>query len=232
MGGTAGFSIGTYLLLYWPIALELRQGLKRKAEPNVLCFFDGSIFHVLKREFRFVSTHINSMHLPRFPLIQTVGTSLLTLLVIGHVESTVTDRVAKAELPNSGSLTVEVTGLENQDGQVCFNIFESSEGFPDDPEAVVAEQCISAANEPSDDSEAASSPLAVTFSDLSMGTYAVSVLHDENSDEQINQGTFGIPTEGFGFSRNPVVQTGAPEFYEVAVFVVGETTTQIEMIYF
>jgi len=156
---------------------------------------------------------------------------------------------AKAQLPTSGSLTVNVNGLENTEGQVCFSLYESSVGFPNDPEAVIAKQCISA-NPEATNTEAADlgieqsqaeeqpngmmtdSSLSATFSELSMGTYAVSVLHDENEDEQINQGTFGIPTEGFGFSRNPVVQTSAPEFYETAVFVFGTTTTEIDMVYF
>ena len=164
------------------------------------------------------------MHLSHLSVQQIGGACLLTLLSAAHIITP----PAKAELPTRGSLTVEVAGLENTNGQVCFSVFESSEGFPSDSEAVFAEQCVSA--EESADEDAA--PLSVTFPDLSMGTYAVSVLHDENGDEQINQGTFGIPTEGFGFSRNPTVQTGAPEFYETAVFVFGDTTIQVEMIYF
>ena len=83
-----------------------------------------------------------------------------------------------------------------------------------------------------EDAEETEADVVVTFSNLVSGTYAVSVLHDENGDQQINQGSFGIPTEGFGFSRNPAIRTGAPDFADAAVFVLGETTTQIELIYF
>ena len=127
---------------------------------------------------------------------------------------------ALAQIPTSGSLRVDISGLKNSDAQVCLSLFDGSAGFPDDSEAVVATQCVDA-----------STPTA-TFEALSMGTYAVTVFHDENGDGQINRGTFGIPTEGFGFSRNPAIGTSAPKFYETAVFVFGDTTTQIDMIYF
>ncbi|MGD1866593.1 MAG: DUF2141 domain-containing protein [Phormidesmis sp.] len=176
------------------------------------------------------------MYLSNLPAGRIAGTCLLTLLAATQVGNT----PAKAELPTSGSLTVQISGLKNAEGQVCFSLYDSSAGFPNDAEAIVAQQCIAADSEivqtqaenPTDGTAATEALLSVTFSELSMGTYAVSVLHDENEDEQINRGTFGIPTEGFGFSRNPVVQTSAPEFYETAVFVFGSTTTEIEMVYF
>ncbi|MEL7359250.1 MAG: DUF2141 domain-containing protein [Cyanobacteria bacterium J06560_6] len=201
----------------------------------------------------------------------------------------------------NGSLTVALTGLGNADGQVCVSLFDNSNDFLGDGDAVVAQQCVAAdgSGEPisepeaetsdpntdadagdagvtnsesvSSDAEVAEEPVAeepvaeepvaeepvaeesvaeesvaeepvaeepvqadivITFPNLVSGTYAVAVLHDENSDQQMNEGTFGIPTEGFGFSRNPVVTTGAPEFSEVAIFVLGDTTTEIELVYF
>lgn len=136
-------------------------------------------------------------------------------------------------LPMRSNLTVEIEGLKNTQGQVCLSLFESSQGFPNDAEAVVAKQCVAAA--PSADSQAAglAVPLAVTFNDLPSGTYAVSVLHDENADNQVNTGLFGIPSEGFGFSRNPALRMGPPDFSEAAVAVFGRnTTTAIDLIYF
>ncbi|NJM99466.1 MAG: DUF2141 domain-containing protein [Phormidesmis sp. RL_2_1] len=71
------------------------------------------------------------------------------------------------------------------------------------------------------------------FEGLEPGTYAVSVLHDENGDNQLDTGMFGIPAEGFGFSGNPAIQMRAPEFSEAAVVVFGnKTTTEIDLIYY
>ncbi len=134
---------------------------------------------------------------------------------------------AQAQIPTSGSLTAEVTRLKNTDGQVCFSLFESSAGFPGNKEAIVETKCVAAtATEPD-------APISVTFEGLSLGTYAVSVIHDENEDGELNIGGFGIPEEGFGFSQNPVIRTKAPDFSEAAVFVVSpDTVTQIELIYY
>ncbi len=154
-------------------------------------------------------------------------------------------RPAHAQLP-PGNLTVEVTGLKNSAGQVCFSLYGGSEGFPRDEEAILSRQCVPTATAFSPetaspetaasseaDSEALVGSLSVVFEGLASGTYAVSVIHDENEDNQINLGTFGVPVEGFGFSRNPTIRTSAPAFREAAVFVLGRNTTaQIDLIYY
>jgi uncharacterized protein (DUF2141 family) len=187
------------------------------------------------------------MHLP-FNIHTLYKPLWLPLLALS---ASVISPAAQAQIPSSGSLTAEVTGLKNTNGQVCFSLFNSGEGFPNNPEAMVATQCVSAATTPTKTTESGSleressetmtestteSPtvaFSVTFANLELGTYAVSVLHDENGDNQLNTGSFGIPTEGFGFSQNPVIQAGAPEFSEAAVVVAGpSSTTEIELVYY
>jgi uncharacterized protein (DUF2141 family) len=168
------------------------------------------------------------------------------------VSASLASPAAQAQIPTSGSLTAEVSELKNTTGQICFSLFDSGVGFPNNPESIVATQCVSAMAQPSEGTtqpseetaataepatteSAAESPTAarVTFEDLALGTYAVSVWHDENEDNQLNTGSFGIPTEGFGFSQNPVIQTSAPDFSEAAVVVVSpDSATQIDLIYY
>ncbi|MGB7249313.1 MAG: DUF2141 domain-containing protein [Phormidesmis sp.] len=137
-------------------------------------------------------------------------------------------RPAQAQLATSSNLTVEVTGIKNSDGQICLSLFASRNGFPSDKEAIIANQCTAAVE--TTPTEAA---VAVTFADLEPGTYAISVIHDENEDDRLNIGSFGVPTEGFGFSRNPAITTRPPEFSESAVIVFGRnTTTPVELIYY
>ena len=161
-----------------------------------------------------------------------------SLLSLSAIAATFTPSLpAKAQFDNGASLTAEVSALRNKTGQVCFSLFDSGKGFPNDAEAIVDTQCVSAENyaeaadaEATTESEAV---IAVTFESLPLGTYAVSVFHDENEDGEINRGGFGIPLEGFGFSQNPAITTRAPEFSETAIIVVGsETTTEIELIYY
>jgi uncharacterized protein (DUF2141 family) len=52
---------------------------------------------------------------------------------------------------------------------------------------------------------------AIRIEGLAAGSYAVSVIHDENGNGKLD--TFaGIPREGFGFSRNPGLGFGPPRF--------------------
>ena len=50
------------------------------------------------------------------------------------------------------------------------------------------------------------------FEDLSPGTYALAVIHDENSDGKLNTNWLGIPTEGYGFSNDARGLLGPPTF--------------------
>lgn len=122
----------------------------------------------------------------------------------------------------NGQLVVEVNGLRNQQGQMCFSVFSESQGFPDQSDATIQKQCV----------EITSSPVSATFNDLQPGSYAVAVLHDANRDNTANRNFLGIPVEGFGFSQNPVIRTGPPRFNDAAVVVAGRTNVQVRLNYF
>lgn len=44
------------------------------------------------------------------------------------------------------------------------------------------------------------------------GRYAVAVMHDEDGDGHFDTGLFGIPSEGYGFSRDASGTLSAPSF--------------------
>jgi uncharacterized protein (DUF2141 family) len=137
-----------------------------------------------------------------------------------------TTQAPATPLPTTGRLTVTALELQNTTGQVCFSLFDSGVDFPNNPEAIVDNKCVTATPAAEDQ------PLSVTFENLALGTYAVSILHDENEDSTMNVGMFGIPKEGFGFSRNPAIRTSAPDFSEAAIVVGSDTSTEIELIYY
>ncbi|BAU14633.1 hypothetical protein LEP3755_51840 [Leptolyngbya sp. NIES-3755] len=123
----------------------------------------------------------------------------------------------------SGNLRIVVDGTRQQQGQVCVSLFGGSQGFPDRGDRAVRAQCVPVGK----------GRTAVTFQNIAFGNYAIAVYHDRNGNGKLDRNFLGIPTEGFGFSRNPVIRTGAPRFNEAAVFVAGtETTAQIQLQYF
>lgn len=151
-------------------------------------------------------------------MVRKLRVGMLLLAVVGNL---VWSLSAKANF--NGKLTLEIDGLKNKEGQVCVSIFASSEGFPSDRDRGLQKQC----------TKITDAPLPITFENLKAGSYAVAVFHDQNNDRILNSNVFGIPKEGFGFSRNPEIRTGAPKFSEAAFLVAGPNTNiQIQLKYF
>ena len=63
--------------------------------------------------------------------------------------------------------------------------------------------------------------VSIRLAGLAPGGWALSVIHDENDNRRLDK-FMGIPTEGFGFSRNPRLRFGPPRFDEVRFQVAGE----------
>ena len=55
---------------------------------------------------------------------------------------------------------------------------------------------------------------SIRLGDVAPGVYALSVIHDENGNGRLDK-LMAIPREGFGFSRNPRIRMGPPQFDEV-----------------
>ena len=110
-----------------------------------------------------------------------------------------------------GRLDVTLAGLRNQSGDIRLCLSHDPRRFPDctgDPAARML---------------AIRATSRIVLPDLPAGTYAVAVFHDENRNARLD--TFAkIPREGFGFSRNPPVRFGPPQFAQ-ARFAIGAGTT-------
>lgn len=65
-----------------------------------------------------------------------------------------------------------------------------------------------------------------TFDNLPYGNYAVAIYHDRNSNERLNRGLFGMPTEGYGFSNDAPANFGPADFDD-AVFAIESTDVRI-----
>ena len=63
--------------------------------------------------------------------------------------------------------------------------------------------------------------VTVVFEDIPAGTYAIKAFHDENSNQKLDTGLFGIPTELFGFSNDARATFGPPEFKDASFKVDG-----------
>lgn len=121
-----------------------------------------------------------------------------------------------------GVLNVEVSGLRSARGTLLLCLSANPRFFPDcgkDPGARTIKV-------------PASRAAGLVFRDLEARDYALSVMHDENNNGRLDT-TLGIPREGFGFSRNPVVRFGPPRFRDVRFAVSGGSSNlPVRMKYF
>ncbi len=70
--------------------------------------------------------------------------------------------------------------------------------------------------------------VAVTYTDLPAGEYAVKVFHDINSDSELNTSWIGWPKEPYGFSNDAPVNMGPPP-YRLAAFQLKDGANSIRI---
>jgi uncharacterized protein (DUF2141 family) len=148
-------------------------------------------------------------------MFKIVNLFIATLLTISFTE------IAQAE--STTSLTVVVNGIRNQTGEICLRVYNSEKGFPDHAKSEVKSGC----------TKITGNSIKQVFSGLKPGNYAVAVVDDQNGDHKLNKDFFGIPEEGFGISRNPIVSisTGTPKFKNASFKVDKNTTINIFLKY-
>lgn len=118
----------------------------------------------------------------------------------------------------AADLTVAVSGLKNEKGEVGCALFRSSEGFPMDNRKAVAQW-----------QKAKPGLLECKFENVEAGSYAVAVSLDLNGNRKTDKNFVGMPTEDWGVSNNVRPKLRAPRFDE-AMFVVKEgLPTRIEI---
>lgn len=81
---------------------------------------------------------------------------------------------------------------------------------------------------------AAAGDMRVRFQNLAPGPYAVLLYHDENANGRLDRGgPLGLPTEGYGFSRDARARLGPPSFDAMRVTVApgADATTSAKIRY-
>lgn len=63
-----------------------------------------------------------------------------------------------------------------------------------------------------------------TFTDIPDGTYAITLVHDEDKNDELTKNFLGIPKEGYGASNDAPANFGPPK-WEDAKFEIGNGET-------
>ena len=109
----------------------------------------------------------------------------------------------------AGEVTIAVVDLRNTHGRVMACMTADPQRFPrcrDDAESYRVTVPAGQAG-------------TIHIRGVRPGTYAIALLHDENSNGKADRALSMIPKEGFGFSRDAKVRMGPPEFDEAAIAV-------------
>ncbi|GGD03198.1 DUF2141 domain-containing protein [Hyunsoonleella pacifica] len=111
------------------------------------------------------------------------------------------------------NVTVTISNLESNDGKVFISLYNSEGSFL-------------AKGYQSTVSEIKNNSCEVVFKNIPNGTYAVSFYHDENSNNKMDTGMFGIPKEDYGCSNNAKGFMGPPKWKDAKFTINNESVTQ------
>lgn len=121
------------------------------------------------------------------------------------------------------TVSVEVSGIRSESGLLRMALYNNKNQFPNDPaESYYFEKKLMR-----------DGIIKVVLIDIPPGTYAISVLDDEDGNDKMKFNLLRMPKEGYGFSNNIKPGLKHPP-YEECTFDVrdGLTNLKIEIQYF
>lgn len=107
---------------------------------------------------------------------------------------------------NAGELTVEVSGIASAKGDVLVAVFDQKGQWL--RRAKLSQKVVAAAGK-----------VSVVFENLPDGEYALSAVHDLNTNGQLDSNAIGIPNEPYGFSNDAAGRFGPPSFDDAKISV-------------
>lgn len=122
---------------------------------------------------------------------------------------------------STSTVLLEVSSFKNTRGTLNCRLFIKSSDFPDGEGILSVRVPIAGPN------------TSCTFSNIEPGTYAVAVVHDENSDGKLDKNFVGVPSEGYGVSNNKTYALSAPKWDE-SIFTIAPSeskTLQVKLRY-
>jgi uncharacterized protein (DUF2141 family) len=115
------------------------------------------------------------------------------------------------------TLTVRLNKLKRVQGQMVFAVFANEATYKAQKNPVFQGRF-----------DVKTTQTQFAIEGVKPGTYGVVVYQDLNKNGKLDSGMFG-PTEPFGFSRNPKIGFGAPDFKDVVFRVDSTATITIDM---
>ena len=122
--------------------------------------------------------------------------------------------LAWAQSASCPGIHVQILNIRNSTGTVDCALFDAPSGFP-------IEVLRSATNVMV--IKVRHTQARCDFEDIPPGTYALTVIHDENMNGKLDTNRLGIPTEGYGFSNDAKACSVRRRSLPPALHTTGET---------
>jgi uncharacterized protein (DUF2141 family) len=141
-------------------------------------------------------------------------------LIVGVIVTTLLLISTFAVSAQTASLEITVTNIREVKGLIMASLFtEKSKFLKEEYKGKVT--------------KVTEKTMTLLFENLPAGTYAVSVIHDENENKELDSNFMGIPKEGFGFGNNALGRFGPPDFEDTVVELKpGRTRQSIALKYY
>lgn len=107
----------------------------------------------------------------------------------------------------AGEITVTVHGVRSAQGKVMVALYADAQTYRKE----IRRDGLELATRPGD--------VRGCFTNLPPGRYGIAVYHDENGNGKLDYNLFGVPVEGYGFSRDAMGNMAPPSFEAMAVTV-------------
>lgn len=126
-------------------------------------------------------------------------TAVLALLVIPPALSSAPASGDDPDGSETPRIFVKMKGFKSNDGRALVQLYRQKKGFPTKPAQAWKRT----------GTKIEKKRASASFDRIPHGTYAVSVIHDEDGNGKLKTGFLGIPKEGVGVSNNA---SGMPTF--------------------
>ena len=123
--------------------------------------------------------------------------------------------LAASVIGAQNKLTVVVDGIEKSKGKVLVAVYDSINFLKQPLYYGMAKV------------ESGQEEVSIVIENVATGKYAISVFHDENDNNKLDTGAYGIPIEKYGFSNNARGKMGPPAFQDCMINIEEDTEINI-----
>ena len=143
---------------------------------------------------------------------RTAGATAMTLALLTSVTSALDGAPRTSRPAGAVTLAITATGFRNARGHAIVALYAGADGW------LKSERATRIATVAVQDTA-----VVVTFAELPAGTYAVSVIHDENDNGKLDMRYFPFPRprEGAGVSNDVRPRLGPPTWADARFSAVG-----------